>query len=353
MTKHHEKKPLDLSRVLKGIPRLDLSKVKKNKPLIEDFLMEATTQLCYGKFGTRKTTIHLLAGWSVSQGIPFLGKKTRQRMVLYLDYENPAGVLKTYCEDLGIDPSNQWFTIWDRKNEAPPKPGDDEENKLGEFIRRCIKVTGHYPWIIFDSFTSLLRAGKSGNDMGDATPVFRAVRAFCDQGTTCTIIDHTGWKKNQPIGTSAKMSQMDTAHLFSKSYTTGIEGKTSVDSIRVGTFQKRFAPEGIGGFSLEISAAVNKEGEWHTVSVLPVKDISIRLQEKKIAWLQKVIIKHPNAGQEELAKFAAEKKDSKDKTFIGARQARSLYQEGEGKFWKSSKRGREGKKTFSMLKVAK
>jgi hypothetical protein len=87
MTTHkgqHAKHEPDLQHVLQGIPRLDLSKVKKNKPLIEDFLMEGTTQLGYGKFGTRKTTIHLLAGWAVSQGIPFSGKKTRRRMVCVL-----------------------------------------------------------------------------------------------------------------------------------------------------------------------------------------------------------------------------------------------------------------------------
>jgi RecA-family ATPase len=353
MTKHHEQQ-IDLSRVLAGIPKLDLSKVKTNKPLIEDFLMEGTTQLCYGKAGTRKTTIHLLAGWAVSQGIPFLGKKTEQRMVLYLDYENPAGVLKTYCKDLGIDPSNPWFTIWDRKKHDPPKPGDkdDPDDKVERFIRRCRKATGHYPWIIYDSFTSLLRAGKSGNDIGDATPVYRAIRSYCDRGATNTIIDHVGKKGKGPIGTSAKMSQMDTAHLFTKSYHTGLEGKTSLDAIRIDTFQKRFAPEGIGAFSLEIHAAMNEKQEWHTTSVLPVKDISVRLREKKIAWLQEVIIKHPDAGQEELAKYAAEKKNEKKKTLIGAKQARLLYQEGEGKFWKSHKKAK-GKKVFRVLKGSK
>jgi hypothetical protein len=246
------------------------------------------------------------------------------------------------------------FTIWDRKKDDPPKPGDkdDEDRKIEQFIRRCRKATGHYPWIIYDSFTSLLRAGKSGNDIGDATPVYRAIRAYCDRGATNTIIDHVGKKGKGPIGTSAKMSQMDTAHLFTKSYHTGIEGKTSLDAIRIDTFQKRFAPEGIGAFSLELRAAMNEEHEWHTISVLPVKDISVRLREKKVAWLREVITKHPNAGQEELANFAAEKKDSRDKKLIGAKQARQLYQEGEGKFWESRTKAK-GKKVFRVLKASR
>lgn len=76
--------------VWKGIPRLDLSKIKDSKFLIDQFLVESTIQLAYGKFGTRKTTLMLLAGWSVSQGRPYFGRKTRERWVLYIDYENPA-----------------------------------------------------------------------------------------------------------------------------------------------------------------------------------------------------------------------------------------------------------------------
>ena len=66
----------DWKKVWKGVPCLDFSKVKDHHSLIENFLMEGTTQMCYGKFGTRKTTLHLLAGWCVSQGKPFLGMKT-------------------------------------------------------------------------------------------------------------------------------------------------------------------------------------------------------------------------------------------------------------------------------------
>ena len=157
---------VDVTPALKGIPRFDPSKIKKNKMLIEDFVVEGTTQVSCGKFGTRKTSIHLLAAWCISQGIPFLGRKTERRMVLYLDYENPPGVLKSYCEDLRINPNDPWFTIWNRSLELPPQPAEIGDDPIEKFIRRCKKASRFGPCIIFDSFTSLLRAGDSGDELG-------------------------------------------------------------------------------------------------------------------------------------------------------------------------------------------
>jgi hypothetical protein len=329
--------------VWKGIPWLDFSKVKNPKPLIENFLMEGTTQLCYGKFGTRKTTLHLLAAWCVSQGIPFLEMKTKQRVVLYLDYENPAGVLKAYCEDLKIDSSGPMFRIWDRSAGPPPKPGD---KRLARFIHNCKKATGHRPWIIFDSWTSLLRVGASGNEVGDTTEIFRAVRGYCDKGVTCTIIDHTGKKGGRdPIGSSAKMSQMDTAHLITIKTNKDITGKSSTSVVRVENFLKRFAPEGVGTFSLEIEAAKNGDGQWHTVSVKPTKDRSVKRTERRITAMQHLISTNRTQGKEGLVKIAVEAgMESRD-------DARQLLEQGTGTYWKTIKKGSNNKTVFRVNKA--
>jgi AAA domain-containing protein len=333
---------LDAERLWKGISWLDFSKIKNPRPLIDNFLMEGTTQLCYGKFGTRKTTIHLKAAWSVSQGIPFLGMKTRQRAVLYLDYENPAGVLKQYCDDLGIDSSGPMFKIFDRAAGPPPKPGDP---KLNQFIHNCKKITGRRPWIIFDSWTSLLRVGASGNEIGDITKIFRAIREYCDKGVTCTIIDHTGKKGGKdPIGSSAKMSQMDTAHLITIKTNKDISGKSSVSTVRVENFLKRFAPEGVGTFSIEIKAALNEKGHWHTTSIQPTKDRSVRRDEKRVSAMQYLISKNPTKGKEDLVKKAVKAKlESRD-------DARRLLEEGTGTFWKLVTKKNSNKQVFRVLR---
>jgi hypothetical protein len=338
----------DLEYVMNGIPRLDLAKVKEPRALIDNFIIEGCTQLGYGKFGTRKTTLHLLAAWSVSRGIPFLGMRTRKRMVLYLDYENPAGVLKAYCNDLSIDLCDAHLTIWDRTSEPPPKPGD---KRLIKFIRRCKKVTGHAPWIIFDSWTSLLRAGESGNEIKDATRIFRAVRRYCDLGATITLIDHTGKRGNEPIGTSAKMTQMDTAYRFSvQQDTLALDGRSSRSVIRVENFLKRFAPKDVGTFSIQIKAAMDGRDVWHTRSIQRTKDIAALKIEEKIELLKSLIRSNPNCGKEELAKLASKEQNVNGGKIIGRSQASSLLQQGIGEYWTALRSGPK-KLVFKTLKT--
>ena len=329
------------TEVWEGISWLDISKIKDPEPLIENFLMKGTTQLCYGKFGARKTTLHLLAAWCVSQGIPFLGMRTEKRVVLYLDYENPASSLKRYCEDLGIDAAGPMFKIWDRAAGEPPKPGD---KRLARFIHNCRKATGHRPWIIFDSWTSLLRVGASGNEIGDTTQIFRAIRAYCDKGVTCTIIDHTGKKGGRdPIGSSAKMSQMDTAHLITCKTYKDITGKSSTSLVRVESYLKRFAPEGVGTFSVEAKGTLDSHGNWHTTSFKPTKDRAVQKSEKRISAMRHLISKNRTSGKEDLVKKAVEQElESRD-------EARQLLDQGTGVYWEAIKKSRN-KTVFRVLK---
>jgi hypothetical protein len=323
-----------IRKALEEIPKLDLSKINDSSPLIKDFVVESSLQFSYGKFGTRKTTIHLLAAWAVSQGAPFSGRESQHRMILYLDYENPPGALKTYCEDLGLDPSHPFFTIWDRTQSPPPVPGDE---RLQDFVSRCKKATGFAPWIIFDSWTSLLREGQSGNEIGHATPIFRAIRALCDKGATVTVIDHSGKRGGkEPIGTSAKMTQMDSAHFFSvQSDELALDKKSSRTVIRVESYLKRYAPKGIGTFSLEVKAALDEQGIWHTLSVMPTKDKDALKLEQHIETLKALIRKHGSQGKEKLATLAFQAKGST----ISRDDARRFLQEGIGKYWEARPTG--------------
>jgi hypothetical protein len=330
--------------VWQDIPRLDLSKIKDSRWVIDFFLAQASTQLVYGSAGTRKTTAMLRAGWAVSRGHDFLGMKTRKRCVLYLDYENPPDVVKSYCRDLGIDPSAPAFTIWDRSAAPTPLPSDA---KLEEFVQHCKTVTGHSPWIIFDSWTSLLRAGDSGDKIGEATPIFRAVRRLCDMGATCTIIDHTGKSKGKgPIGTSAKMTQMDTAHYFEKQLDESplLNRDSWRTVVRVESFLKRYAPRQVGTFSFEVRAGVDDKSNWHVHSFEATKDRAVVRLEAEIEGMKALIRSKTTLGQEELAELAAG-----EKIVSGRNRARLLLQDGIGKYWKTIPAGRK-KLTFRVLK---
>jgi hypothetical protein len=328
--------------VWKDIPRFDLSKVRSSRWVIDFFLAQGSTQLIFGSYGTLKTTTMLAAAWAVSQGIPFLGRKTRQRPVLYLDFENPPDGLKRMCKDGKIDPMNPSFTIWNRADTPTPHPADE---KLENFVRHCKKISGHAPWIIFDSWTSLLRVGDSGDKIGEATHIFRAIRKLCDIGATVTVIDHTGKsRRKDPIGTSAKMTQMDSSHCFvvQKDESTLLDARSKRTVVRVESFLKRYAPKGVGTFSFEARSEQDSKERWHVRSLSATKDRAVLQLENEIAGMKKLIKHNGSLGQEDLSKLAADEKlASRDR-------ARQLLQDGIGKHWKTVPSGSK-KHIFRVL----
>ncbi len=357
--KHHHEQPLrsprerqvDEEYLWKGIRTLDLSKVKESSWLIDFFLAEASTQLIYGEFGTSKTTLLLKAAWSVSQGIDFLGMKTKRRAVLYLDYENPADVLKRYCLPLGINPSSPWFRIWDRAaGEAVPLPGSEP---LKRFIRHCKKATGHCPWMIFDSWTSLLKGDE--NQGHNVTKVFREIRAMCDVGATNTIIDHTPKGRGNSktaVGSIAKMTQMDTSHSVAAvepgpAYFPNIP---THNVYRVESFLKRYAPKDVGTFSFEVTGALNEKGDWRLRSLELTADRG-ELKKQGVVERVKQLIRHnPTLGKKEIAKKVAELAVKN----LGRNASVKLLEDGiAAKAWETITRGKSHKQVFRLLKATK
>jgi RecA-family ATPase len=356
MTKHHSRhddhKP-NVRNLWKEISRLDLSHIKDSTWVIQNFLAESSTQVIFGEFGTGKTTAMLWAAWCVSQGLPFLGMSTKRRAVLYLDYENPPHVVKRYCEGLGIDPRNPWFSIWDRKGRIPI-PGS---KRLARFAKRCKQETGFAPWIIFDSWTSLLRGDDSGNQVGETAPIFRKIRHLCDNGVSCSVIDHsTGNPRTghsggvkMPAGSIAKMTQMDTSHTFVKEN----EEPDYFDSgrgnmvVSVESFLKRYAPKDEGSFSFQLKGSKDAKGNWnwHSVERAQGKDEAER--QDVIDRVKRVIRHNPTSGLKELAEKIADKK------IMGRNSAITMLKDGTGKVWETITSGTSHKQAFRLLKVAK
>ncbi len=101
------------------LPRFDPTLVKKTNWLIHSFLAEASIQLVFGERGSFKSTLILAATKAVANGEEFLGLKTRRRRVLYLDFENPADVIKARNDDLGVGlPGNENLVVWNRVRDA-------------------------------------------------------------------------------------------------------------------------------------------------------------------------------------------------------------------------------------------
>src|SRR6266478_6305574 len=135
------------------LPRFDSARVSKTRWLIENFVAEGNIQLVYGEPGSFKSTMLLWAARAVASSRNFLGMKTCCRRVLYLDYENPANVIRARSKDLRLDlPSNPNLVIWDRSSAEPPSPFDP---RLPDLIANCKQKTGHGVWLIIDSWSSV------------------------------------------------------------------------------------------------------------------------------------------------------------------------------------------------------
>ncbi|HVB54962.1 MAG TPA: AAA family ATPase [Candidatus Acidoferrales bacterium] len=336
-----------VAHIWKAIPKFDPSSVKEGRWLIDSFLAEGSIQLIYGEHGSFKSTCLLAAARAVSDGEAFLGMETRQRVVLYLDYENPPDVIKSRNQDMKLGLPGRRFVIWDRfTGKQTPTPDDPA---LEQFVKICVKKTGKGPWLIFDSWSSLLKAGEGGETTGQVAPVYAAIRRLCDVGATCSMIDHS--RKYQPnvlYGGADKMTKVDTLHNFvvHKSPESPRPSRFREVVVRVDSWLKRYSPRGQGVFSFEVRSEKDAKGRWHITDLRPAKDPIEVKKNRRIGILRDLIREHPGLGQTALANLAA------DTNAMGQNVAMELLRKGIGRYWSASPaRGR--KLVFKVLKPVK
>jgi hypothetical protein len=278
-----------------GLPRFDPSRVKKTKWLIDSFLAETSIQLIFGEAKTFKTTLCLFCAKAVACGESILGKKTRRRRVIYIDFENPASVIRDRCIDLGLNlPNNPNLVIWDRVLGEPPLPGNP---KLEQLVRQCVAETGFGPWIIFDSWSSMLRPGDGGETTGQIAPVFARIRKLVDLGATVTVLDHA--KKYDGgilYGGADKVAKSDTIHNI-RIFESQIDQQNPI--VTVDSRLKRYSPEGEGAFAFEVKSSRDSKGKWHISDLQLTADPVEAAAQRSRGLLCDLIRQNPESGQEE------------------------------------------------------
>jgi len=320
------------------VPRFDPNKVEKTRWLIESFLAERSIQLVFGERGSFKSTLLLFAAKAVANGEEFLRMKTRLRRVLYLDYENPANVIRARSNDLALNlPDNPFLAIWDRFGRHPlPRPGDFA---LEIFVQTCIAETGHGPWIIFDSWSSLLRPGDGGEFTGQIAPIYAQLRKLADLGATITILDHSRKYDTHTIyGGQDKEAKVDTIHNM-QTFENRLRPGNAI--VRVESWLKRFAPKGSASFAFEVRNKKDDKEEWHVTGLRLAKDPIEEQKREKIDFLRNLIRQNPDLGQEGLALLAAKKGLARD-------QAIDFLKSGTGKYWKVTKSA-HGRYCYQLL----
>lgn len=161
------------------IPTLEQLPIGDVKWVVDGMVPAGSVVLWAGESGSYKTWLSLWLAKAVNEGMDFLGRKTVQRPILYLDRENPLPLIQERCSILGIH-SSEAFRIWGGwQSEPPPVIGD---RRLLE-IARTIK-----PLIVVDSFIRFHGADENsatemGRVMGDA-------RALANAGAVVILQHH-------------------------------------------------------------------------------------------------------------------------------------------------------------------
>jgi AAA domain-containing protein len=319
------------------IPCIDPCRIQKTKWLIHSFLAEKSIQLVFGERGSFKSTLLLSAARAVANGEEFLGMKTRCRWVLYLDYENPANIIKARNDDLGLNlPENPNLKIWDRFGSySVPRPGD---SALEIFVKFCVAETGHGPWIIFDSWSSLLRPGEGGEFTGHIASIYAQLRRLVDLGATITVLDHSlKYERGTLYGGQDKEAKVDSIHKL-LTYVNRVRPQNPI--IRVESWLKRYAPQGEGSFAFEVRSRRDPNGDWHIVDLVSAGDPIEAELSRKVEIIRKLIVRHPNLGQEALARLAM-------KQGIARNEAIEILKAGTGKHWHVEKIG-HNKSSYSV-----
>lgn len=320
------------------IPRFNPELFKSLHWIIDPFLAEGCVQLIYGERGAFKSTFLAFAARAVADGQQFLGMKVRRRRVLFLDYENPASVIKQRNDYAALNlPRNKNLAFWNRFGSATiPTPGAPE---LEGIIRDCIETTGHPPWLIFDSFSSLLKPGEGGEFTGQVAPLYLQFRRLSDMGATVTVVDHPK-KTDRTIvyGGQDKEAKADSIHRFTLRRD---PARPRNPLVEVTSWLKRAAPEGEGSFAFEVQTEEDQSGTSRIVDIVHAGTATHATHAENVEILRTLIVRNPAAGQESLARLAVRQGIPRD-------EAISLLRSGQGKHW-TVERGSHNKFFYRLL----
>ena len=319
-----------------NIPRFDPEKNDDTEWLIKFFIADKSINLIYAPAGYFKSTLMLFAAKRIASGGYFLGLKTLQRRVLYLDYENPAHVIKARSLDFQLNlPENDYLIIWDRFGPNPtPRPRDPI---LRKFVKACVTRDGIGPLIIFDSWSSLMKPGEGGESTGQTAPIYKRLRKLADLGATIVVIDHPRKDGDSIYGSVDKIAKSDTIHVLEVRKNPHDPENRIVSLIST---LKRYTPEGYGGFSFKVVSEKDDSG-WHVKGFESIADPKIEEHRLKLEKLREIIQENPEATQKGITKLAAEKNLSRDETI-------SLLQEGIGTYW-SKRKGKHGRHRYEPI----
>ncbi len=165
---------------LRLIPRIADVKATSTEWVVEDMIAEGEYHLISGAPASMKSMLALSMAYGIRRGTEIFGRQTVQKPVLYIDKENPVGLIKERWPLLKIvDESNLYY--WgDWFYEIPNIPHIVFE-KLADKYK---------PVMIFDSLIRLHNLEE--NDATAMRGVSAFFRRLCNLGATVIVLHHQG-----------------------------------------------------------------------------------------------------------------------------------------------------------------
>jgi len=296
------------------IPKIADVEAPATEWIVPDVIAQGEYHLIAGAPASMKSMLALSMGYAISTGNEVFGRSTVQRPVLYIDNENPVGLIKERQDLLHlIDESNlHYWGSWFREI---PSYCDPVYLRLAE----------NEPVIIFDS---LIRFHTM--DENDATAMrtgSESFRRLCNLGATVIVLHHQGKPSPEGYrspfrGSSEIEAGCDIAYSLTKTKTK--DGLV----LRVGCFKTRHG--------LESEFRLNFDSETGLFLPLPTDE---EIEQEYMHTIAKVIADNPNAGVAEI----------QQDTQIAEKKLRELLKNGEGEFW-TVKSGRHNKQEYASVK---
>ncbi len=316
------------------------------KWLWKRFIPERAVTVIVGATGSYKSTFLLALCGAISKGEKFMGSKTRQRRVLYLDNENTSEVLRRRDFGLKLDlDSNENLRLWSINGKrAVPRIYQDHGRTLRQIVCQSYKEDKKPLLIVFDHWSTFLKPGDGGETTGQTSPVIQNLKRLCALGATVVVLAHT--RKDDPeriYGGGDIKAKSAIWHVFVRRENSDRVqvrsdlrgyGKKRTFSIRAVESQnkdearKEYGPTSVTGFAFADAAHENEPS-------------------KLILNMQALISKHPDYSQRQLREL------SPKALKIGEAAAEALLRDGEGKYWVSEKAAANGKKTYRTLPMKK
>ncbi len=281
--------------------------------VVEGLNPKESITLLSGKGGIGKTWLGIELANAVSKGQDFMGLKTKQTPVVYIDFENSLAVLIERINKTGASEVYYWHSTNEIK---PPKLDSDNWTLYQKLPKRAL--------IIIDT----LRASQSKdeNDSRHMAFIMNRLKELRDMGFTIILLHHTPKSNDRTYkGSTAIFDLSDhvlSLHKVNKGNFQEVEDDDSEDCCyKFGTKDKtRYEP-----FHLFLNFAPEKG-----FVVAPDPDTD------ELESIQELINEKGTLNQSQLFEMVKEELDIK-----GKKKLLRLLKKGEGQYWNSHKDGRK------------